>query len=86
MIDPTYIKIAALAGGALLLFWPLIPKAVEGLKGLVKSEPALKSDPDLIDATTALSLVKTYLDRDDSHPDIDDAIETLAVAVVKKGL
>ena len=86
MLDPTYIKIAAIVGGAVLLFWPLIPKAIDGLKGLAPTGRTRKADPDLIDATTALSLVKTYLDSDNAHPDIEAAIETLAVAVVKKGL
>lgn len=79
MPDPTYIKIAALVGGAVLLLWPLFPKAVAAIKGLA---PAPKKTG-LIEATEALGLVRAYLDGDE---DVEPAIEELAIAIVRKGL
>ena len=82
MIDPLYIKLAAVASGAALLLWPLVPKAFAAVKAAMPSR--LPSDPSLVDATSALSLVKDYLGSKDK--DVEAAIDTLAVAVVKKGL
>ena len=85
MIDPLYIKLAAVASGAALLLWPLVPKAFAAIKAAMPSRlPAVSSKPTLIDATSALSLVKAYLASKDK--DVEAAIDTLAVAVVKKGL
>jgi len=78
-MDPTYIKFAAIAAGVLLLVWPMIPKALAAVKASVP-----KAHPGLIDATVSLSQVKAYLESDDKA--IESAIETLAIAVVKKGL
>ena len=83
MIDPSIIKVGALALGAVLLLWPLLPKAFEAAR---KTVGGSSREPDLVDATKALSLVKTYLGRENARPDVESAIETLAVAVVKKGL
>ena len=85
MIDPLYIKLAAVASGAALLLWPLVPKAFAAVKAALPSRlPVVSSEPGLIDATSALSLVKKYLSTKDKA--IEEAIDVLAVAVVKKGL
>lgn len=81
-MDPTYIKFAAIAAGALLLVWPMIPKALAAVQASVAPGP--KAHPGLIDATVSLSQVKAYLESEDKA--IEAAIETLAIAVVKKGL
>lgn len=82
MIDPIYIKVGAVVAGAALLLWPLVPKAVAALKVSLPGRGS--KEPGLIEATTALSLVKSYLGSDVKA--IEDAIDTLAIAVVKKGL
>lgn len=85
MIDPIYIKVGAVVAGAALLLWPLVPKAFAALKGALPSRlPTLSTEPGLIDATSALSLVKKYLASKDKS--VEEAIDTLAIAVVKKGL
>lgn len=81
MIDPNYIKWGAIAAGAVLLLWPLIPKLIEWAKKAVAVE---HGEATFVEATACLGRVKAYLDSDD--PDIEGAIEDLAIAIVKKGL
>jgi len=87
MIDPLYIKIAALVGGALLLFGPSLPGLFEKLKGLVSSgKRSHDGPPTLVDATEALQLVSKYIDSTHDDDEVCDALHTIAVAMVERGL
>lgn len=79
MIDQNTIKILAAVAAAVLFLWPLFPKVLAGLKGMV---PKHSDEPRFTDAVEALAVVSRFLDVDDDE--VDDALRTLGVALVEK--
>lgn len=87
MLDPIYIKIAALIGGALLLVGPYLPGLVEKAKRAVPSFKRQPSGPTTIaDAAAALQLVSGYIDSNHDDEEVCDALHTIAIAMVERGL
>lgn len=82
-MDPLYIKVGAVVAGVALLLWPLVPKAIAALKNAVPT-PRPTASHGLMAAMSSLTTVKSYLGEGDVK--VDEAIDTLAVAVVRKGL
>ena len=81
MIDPATIKYIALAAGAALLLWPLVPKFAG--KALVSQFAGKSLDVSMEEAIKSLIVLRKYVS--DAHG-VDEAFEILQGAIVRRAV